>query len=197
MKRIKQMLCLIIFAGIGFVSMDTYATNTVHGPEVVTNKPQEVQEPVVNTIKTEEKISVRITQPPKKDDIQTFDSQMNVMGEAIVGTDIIISVTYDTNLVDLQEDQKTVEYKLKTVGATQTFNQLIDLKEGENTIVLRYVNGSDKGILTLKIKRMSESERQLIKSYITPQAIVDKITTPQASEKEVVPEKPLGTPVTR
>ncbi|ONI46795.1 hypothetical protein AN644_02525 [Candidatus Epulonipiscium fishelsonii] len=66
---------------------------------------------------------LHITQP--LDNTTTFDSQINMMGEATEGIEIIIVVA---------QDETYNLYDVGTVGATETFNQLIDLYEGDNVI---------------------------------------------------------------
>lgn len=122
---------------------------------------------------------VRITQPIKKDGTtSTFDSQINVMGEAREGTKIVITVSLNTQ--DKMEEKKLpVKYELSAVGATQTFNQLIELKEGTNIIAISYTNINTKdvyGEMTLTIKREKEDTKKAMKSYIVnPDVILDKV----------------------
>ena len=155
MKTIKYYVMLVLFTGLFFYSAEVYANTTAEN-------------------------YVRITQPTSKDVIQTFDSEMNIMGEASVGTEINIVVYYGEEVEVLTDVLEKDEYKLKTVGATKTFNQLITLKEGQNNIVIEYQYGGKgaKGTLKITIVRKAEAEKEAIKGYINPQAIVDKIVIP-------------------
>lgn len=114
---------------------------------------------------------VRMTQSlENKEEIQTFDSQINIMGEARTGTNIEI-IVYTGKQVDKPEATATNNYKtytLKEVGATMLFSQLIDLKEDQNNIVINYSYPPDdkKGTINIKIIRKSEKEKEKIKSFI-------------------------------
>ncbi|MGL4362824.1 MAG: hypothetical protein ACRCSG_06110 [Cellulosilyticaceae bacterium] len=144
---------------------------------------------------TETENYVKITQPiagpNEEENLHTFDAQINIMGEATVGTSIHMQVYYgeplsknkDQEVELLKSGKDTIkrdEYFLKAVGATGTFNQLIALEEGNNNVILEYefVNEDAKDVLVIRIYRKSEVEKKMIKSLISPQAIVDKIMTP-------------------
>lgn len=122
---------------------------------------------------------VRITQPIKKDGItSTFDNQINVMGEAREGTNVVITVSLSTE-ENMEEKKLPLKYELPVVGATQTFNQLIELNEGTNIIVISYTNVNTKdvyGEMTLAIKREKEDTKKAIKGYIVDQKVIlDKV----------------------
>ena len=120
---------------------------------------------------------IRITQPTNKEYKPniTFDSQVNLMGEARVGTVINIKV-YDKYIIEDEEDffvkdlaKKYLdalidEFDLKPVGSTNTFNQLIDLEDGENTIVITYSVGEDKEeVIYLFI---TKKEKGILENYV-------------------------------
>lgn len=183
MKIMKKLFVSILFAGMVIVSTETFAN------EVGTKQPIHVAKETSATAKKEN--YVRITQPSQKETIQTFDSQINIMGEASVGTKITIIVYYGEEVDKLTEDMPKVIYELKPVGATGTFSQLIDLKEGpnkkegQNNIIIRYSydQSNISGELYIKVIRKPEAEKELIKSYIAPQTILDKIVTPSEEGK--------------
>lgn len=139
---------------------------------------------------------VRITQSlENKEEIQTFDSQINIMGEARKGTNIEI-IVYTGEKVDHPVATQTNNYKvykLKEVGATQLFSQLIDLyegdngTEGQNNILIKYTYPADEksGSFYIKIIRKAEAEKEKIKSFIADDAsgILGKIKAPIASAK--------------
>ncbi|ONI46911.1 hypothetical protein AN643_00985 [Candidatus Epulonipiscioides saccharophilum] len=64
--------------------------------------------------------------------VTTFEKEINLMGEARAGTQISILVYNGTQLYK--------KYELDPVGATQTFNQLLSLREKDNTIILIYTH---------------------------------------------------------
>lgn len=122
---------------------------------------------------------VRVTQPIKKDGVtSTFDSQINIMGEAREGTNIVITVSLSAE-ENVENKILPVKYELSVVGATQTFNQLIELNEGTNIIVISYTNVNTKdvyGEMTITIKRENEDTKKAMKNYIVdPKAILDKV----------------------
>nr|WP_307992958.1 hypothetical protein [uncultured Niameybacter sp.] len=139
---------------------------------------------------------VRITQSlENKEEIQTFDSQINIMGEARKGTNIEI-IVYTGEKVDKPVATQTNNYKvykLKEVGATQLFSQLIDLYEGENgtegqnNVIIKYNYPPDEksGSFYIKIIRKAEAEKEKIKSFIADDAsgILGKIKEPITSPK--------------
>lgn len=184
MRRMKKTICLIFFASVACIGSSVYANTTNMPPTAGTT----------SAAKTEEKKYVGITQPIPKEVIQTFDSQMNIMGEASVGTEISIIVYYGEEVNNFEEVTDKDEYKLKTVGATKTFNQLIHLREGQNNVVLsyQYADNGGKGVITIKIIRKPESEKEMIKGYMAPQAIVDKIVTSPSEEKPTTSQDTVG-----
>ncbi|MEG0326021.1 MAG: hypothetical protein RR618_05780 [Cellulosilyticaceae bacterium] len=122
---------------------------------------------------------VRITQPIKKDGVTcTFDSQINVMGEAREGTNVVITVSLSTE-ENMEEKKLPVKYELPVVGATQTFNQLIELNEGTNIIMISYTNLNTKNVygeMTFTLKREKEDTKKAIKGYIVDQKVIlDKV----------------------
>lgn len=118
---------------------------------------------------------VRIAQSlENKDEIQTFDAQINIMGEARKGTNIEI-IVYTGEKVEKPVATETNHYKvykLKEVGATQLFSQLIDLSEGQNNVIIKYTYPPDEksGSFHAKIMRKSEVEKEKIKSFIADDA---------------------------
>lgn len=125
---------------------------------------------------------VRITQPILEDKMQTFDQQMNIMGEATVGTAIKITVCYGGQQPLLTETREQEVYTLEKVGATGMFSQLIDLQEGENYVYVyyQYAGEQEIGKLSFTVTRIKESEKEIIKSYMDPQTIVENML-PQAN----------------
>lgn len=132
----------------------------------------------VSGIQFKENEFVRITQPTIKD---TFESQINIIGEARINTAIKIKVIYPTK--EGQESQEGKEaykiYELKEVGVTQTFNQLIDLEVGENTVVIsvQHKDSEDIPNKTISITRKSEQTKdELAKFKADGSAILNAIS---------------------
>ena len=181
MSRIKYLISIAVL-GCTFL-----APNAVYGAEIKPEK-KPVQTKIVQTVAKEETPTstssaitfekdeyVRITQSlAGKEEIQTFDSQINIMGEARTGTAIEI-IVYTGDKVDNPKATDTNNYKtytLKEVGATMLFSQLIDLKEDQNNVVISYSYPADEktGKIYLTIIRKTEKEKEQIKSFIVDDA---------------------------
>ena len=181
MSRLKYLISIAVL-GCTFL-----APNAVYGAEIKPEK-KPVQTKTVQTVAKEETPTstssaitfekdeyVRITQSlAGKEKIQTFDSQINIMGEARTGTAIEI-IVYTGDKVDNPKATDTNNYKtytLKEVGATMLFSQLIDLKEDQNNVVISYSYPADEktGKIYLTIIRKTEKEKEQIKSFIVDDA---------------------------
>ena len=186
MKRISQMVCTMFCVAFFLIGIETYATELAPSSGFQDNQVLTEETVVEETIASETATTavtedyVRITQPNIKDEIQTFDSQMHIMGEASVGTEIQIIVYYGDTVEVLDATIEQATYKLKVVGATQTFSELIDLKEGQNNILIRYQYSgqSERGTLAVKVLRRSQAEKELIQSVLNPQVLAEKIVSP-------------------
>ncbi|OOB78133.1 MAG: hypothetical protein BEN19_00995 [Epulopiscium sp. Nuni2H_MBin003] len=151
MKLNQYIFTLIIFGAVLVGKVDTYASIDFTHDEYV-----------------------RITHPVTDYDedyiLTTFEEHINIMGEAKVGTNITISV--------VQEQVLYKEYILGEVGATQTFNQLIELGEKDNQIVLEYTTiEKEIGVIVVDIYRQPEEHKLKIKNYIvsTPSDLPDNL----------------------
>ncbi|WP_053983052.1 hypothetical protein [Niameybacter massiliensis] len=138
---------------------------------------------------------VRITQSLNKEKIQTFDSQINIMGEARTGTKIEI-IVYTGEKMDTPAPTETNSYKVykvKEVGATKMFSQLIDLSEGTNHVIIKYTYEPDdkRGSQSIIIERKTEVEKEKIKTFIADDAsgILGKINEPAAKTTPAVVTK--------
>lgn len=157
---------------------------TINKTEVSPVK-KDTQASTSSAITFEEDEYVRITQSlENKEEIQTFDSQINIMGEARTGTAIDI-IVYTGEKVDSPVATESNDYKVyavKEVGATKLFSQLIDLKEGPNNIIIKYTYAADDktGKIYRTIIRKAETDKEKMKSFIVddPSAILGKIKEP-------------------
>lgn len=181
----KMLVKMIMILGIMLCGTTVYATDTrFTQPAKVAEQPvaKSANTTTSQTITFDEGEYVRITQPIQTDgETTTFERQINVMGEARKGTRITIKVYLSTTEMGNTISKETpVEYKLAAVGATQTFNQLIDLGEGCNTVSITYTHealANAKGELTLVIKRESEETKEAIKNFRVDNSnvILDKV----------------------
>lgn len=161
MLNLRKISFGLVLMGMFFVRTQVFATDTVS-------------------------TNVRITQPSYKESIQTFDSQMNIMGEATKDTKITVIVYYGDEVDVLTEDTVKDVYELKPVGATKAFSQLINLKEGRNNIIIKYIYelGDEKGQIKMTIIRRAQAEKQLMRSYVAQQTLLNKITTSEETQSD-------------
>ena len=161
---VLSMLCLMPIIGTTIYAADE-ASNVIVESEQRDGK-------TVEYLTSEDGYISRITQP-NKINMTTFESKINLMGEALYqGTEITIEV-YDTKTF-IKAGKTEVVYKtlptniyeLGKVGATKTFNQLLDLAEGENKIVVHYLADKVEDEMVFYITRESEENKQQIKNYI-------------------------------
>jgi hypothetical protein len=178
MKSFKKLATLLIFVGVGLFGSVVYGSDGATVTSNVTVETVVKDDKKVEVVVSEDKY-VRITQPTKVN-TSTFESKMNIMGETKQGTDIVIEVYHtkiDKDSTDLPKASAT--YTLSTVGVTETFNQLIELLEGENKIVLSYTNPKDKkekANMIFFITRESEETKEKIKTFIVYPSAKDKET---------------------
>jgi len=110
----------------------------------------------------------RITQPIK-DKMAVFDKDVNVTGEARYKTVIKLQ------LFNKQENERIYPrnayrtYDLDPVGMSQTFSELIELKQGENKVrfIYSYENKNGElveGRVVIYVTRKSEAEKAAIKN---------------------------------
>lgn len=165
MKGLKKYLVIMTFLLMGIVSTAVYA-----GDQTSKEEYNVKVETIVKDGKTIEYLSnedgnVRITQP-NKIHLTTFESKINLMGQTKKGTTITIEIYNSKENAKSEEPIKT--YEVGTVGVTGTFNQLIELAEGENRIVVIYANSKEKmdDEMIFYITREPEESKKLIKEYI-------------------------------
>lgn len=124
--------------------------------------------PKASPIQFEKDEYMRITQPIK-DKMAVFEKDVNVMGEARYGTIISIQL-FNKKEDELAYPRKPYRtYKLDEVGMSQTFNELIQLQEGDNKVrlVYEYTNSNGElidGRIVVYITRKSEAEKEVLKS---------------------------------
>lgn len=174
MKKVRLIISMCFAVGISMIWVTPVMASDLNKPAVIApTKPTVVKVPdkEVKTTDTAIKFAdgeyIRITQPINKDETKTFEKQLNVMGEARSGAKITIVVSYENQeqrLVSGKPISKT--YELSDVGATQTFNQLIDLEVGKNKIVVKYEYGKVTGTEEIYIERQSEENKEKLKNFI-------------------------------
>lgn len=185
MKKVRLIVSMCFAIGLSIIGASpVFAVDLGKTAATTPNKqviPKVVEKEMKTTdtaIKFAEDEYLRITQPISKEDTKTFEKQLNVMGEARANTKATITVYYENpeqRVIAGKAVSKT--YELSEVGATQTFNQLIDLEVGKNKIVIKYEYGKVAGSYELYIVRQSEVEKEQLKNFLVndSSAILDKI----------------------
>lgn len=91
----------------------------------------------------------------------TYDNKLLLSGKASKGTALTIKIFNQGDEEDAQA------YEL-VVGATETFSQAAEIREGDNTIVIYYTNKKDgkEDYVTFYVNRESKENMKAIKSYL-------------------------------
>ena len=110
----------------------------------------------------------RLTQPIK-DKIAVFDKDVNVTGEARYKTVIKMQLFNKKENERIYPRDAYCTYDLDPVGMSQTFSELIELKQGENKVrfIYSYENKNKElveGRVVIYITRKSEAEKAAIKN---------------------------------
>lgn len=170
MKSIKKAVLLLLLGLISVFGTTIYAAE---GSNVVV-KSEQKDGKTVEYLASEDGYISRITQP-NKINTTTFESKINLMGEASSQKTKITVEIYNTKTVvkadkieAVFKSEPTNTYKLGEVGTTCTFSQLLDLAVGENKVVIKYVNAAGKvdDEMTFYITRESEENKQQLKNYV-------------------------------
>lgn len=170
MNNCKKLIVLFTLFIMSAISTTLYAKDSEGYNVVVKEYVQSNGKTTTGLASDNDDGYIRIAQPTKVS-TSTFESKINLMGETKKGTEITIAVYNkkdNTKSTSEYKDEPTTTYELSTVGLTGTFNQLIDLLEGDNKIVLSYVNTQDnkKDYMIFYINRGSEQDKELLKNYL-------------------------------
>lgn len=177
MQYMKKVVMLMMLSLIGLFGTTIYAADTESSNVVI--KSEQKDGKTIEYLASEDGYISRITQP-NKINTTTFESKINLMGEASAqGMKITIEI-YNTKTIGKADKIETVfkteptqVYELGEVGATCTFNQLLDLLVGENKIVVKYINAGNKidDEMVFYITRESEENKQQLKNYVVFQSV--------------------------
>lgn len=178
MKCIRKVIVLLMLSLIGVFGTTIYAAEGNEGSNVVV-KSEQKDGKTIEYLASEDGYISRITQP-NKINMTTFESKINLMGEASSqGTEITIEI-YNTKTITKAGKSETVfkseptyTYKLGKVGTTCTFNQILDLVVGDNKIVVKYTDATGKvnDEMAFYITCESEESKQQIKNYVVFQSV--------------------------
>ncbi len=111
---------------------------------------------------------IRITQPIK-DKMSVFDKDLNVTGEARYNVKIKMQLFNKKENDRLYPRNAYRTYDLDPVGFSQTFNELVELREEENKIRFLYEYTNDKGEyiegrIVIYVTRRTEEEKTALKN---------------------------------
>ncbi len=122
----------------------------------------------VSPIQFEKDEYVRITQPIK-DKMSVFDKELNVTGEARYNVKITMQLFSKKENDRLYPRSAYRTYDLDPIGFSQTFNELIELREGDNKMRLNYdyTNSAGEyieGRIVVYVNRRTEEEKTALKN---------------------------------
>ena len=111
---------------------------------------------------------VRITQPIR-DKMSVFDKDLNVTGEARYNVKIKMQLFTKKENDRLYPRNAYRTYDLDPIGFSQTFNELVELREGDNKIRLLYEYTNAKGEysegrIVVYVNRRTEQEKLALKN---------------------------------
>lgn len=151
---------------MGFFTGSLYAGEIGEGHNIEAKTVEKDGKNVEYLVSTNDNGYLRITQIIQnsqnvKINTSTYDSKLLLSGKVSKDTEITIKIF---NEVDEEEAQI---YEL-TVGATGTFSQVAEIREGDNTIVIYYVNKKDgkEDYVTFYVSRESTENMLAIQSYL-------------------------------
>lgn len=151
---------------MGLFTGSIYANELSEGYNVAAKTVEKDGKNVEYLVSTSDNGYLRITQIIQnsqnvKVNTSTYDSKLLLSGKVSKGTEITIKIFNEAN------EKEAQIYEL-TVGATETFSQAAEVKEGANTIVIYYTNKKDgkEDYLTFYVSRESKENMKAIQSYL-------------------------------
>ena len=153
MRKRIVFLTMILFV---LLSTAVFANNT----EVGVTKSSPIQ--------FEKDEYLRITQPIK-DKMSVFDKDLNITGEARYNLNIKMQLFNKKELDRLYPRNTYRTYNLDPIGFSQTFNELVELREGDNKIrfLYDYTNSAGEfveGRIVIYVTRKTEQEKIALKN---------------------------------
>lgn len=163
--RILAVLCMMLMMGLFAGSV--YAEELDEGYNIEAKTVEKDGKNVEYLVSTNDNGYLRITQIIQnsrnvKVNTSTYDSKLLLSGKASKGTALTIKIFNEAD-----EEDKAQIYEL-TVGATETFSQAAEVREGDNTIVIYYTNKKDgkEDYVTFYVNRESTENMKAIQSYL-------------------------------
>lgn len=151
---------------MGLFTGSIYANELSEGYNVAAKTVEKDGKNVEYLVSTSDNGYLRITQIIQnsqnvKVNTSTYDSKLLLSGKVSKGTEITIKIFNEAN------EKEAQIYEL-TVGATETFSQAAEVKEGANTIVIYYTNKKDgkEDYVTFYVSRAPKENMKAIQSYL-------------------------------
>ena len=155
-----MLLMMGLFAG------SVYASELNEGYNIEAKTVEKDGKNVEYLVSTNDNGYLRITQIIQnsqnvKINTSTYDSKLLLSGKISKGTEVTIKIFNEA------DEEKAQIYEL-TVGATETFSQAAEIREGDNTIVIYYTNKKDgkEDYVTFYVSRESKESMKAIQSYL-------------------------------
>lgn len=155
-----MLLMMGLFAG------SVYASELNEGHNIEAKTVEKDGKNVEYLVSTNDNGYLRITQIIQnsqnvKINTSTYDSKLLLSGKISKGTEVTIKIFNEA------DEEKAQIYEL-TVGATETFSQAAEVREGDNTIVIYYTNKKDgkEDYVTFYVSRESKENMKAIQSYL-------------------------------
>ena len=155
-----MLLMMGLFAG------SVYASELNEGHNIEAKTVEKDGKNVEYLVSTNDNGYLRITQIIQnsqnvKINTSTYDSKLLLSGKISKGTAVTIKIFNEA------DEEKAQIYEL-TVGATETFSQAAEIREGDNTIVIYYANKKDgkEDYVTFYVSRESKESMKAIQSYL-------------------------------
>lgn len=169
MKPVRLITGMCLVLGLSLIWATPVFATDVKPTVVTTNKPPITREAKTTdtAIKFAEDEYIRITEPTLRDDVKTFAEVLNIMGQARANTKLTITVYYEKPEERLKAGKAISKtYDLVEVGATQTFNQKIELEVGKNRIVIHYQYDKKTGSEEFTVIRQSEEDKNKMLGFL-------------------------------
>lgn len=151
---------------MGLFTGSIYANELSEGYNVEAKTVEKDGKNVEYLVSTSDNGYLRVTQIIQnsqnvKVNTSTYDSKLLLSGKVSKGTAITIKIFNEAN------EEEAQIYEL-TVGATETFSQAAEVKEGANTIVIYYTNKNDgkEDYVTFYVSREPKENMKAIQSYL-------------------------------
>ena len=162
--KILAVLCMLLMMGLFAGSV--YASELNEGHNIEAKTVEKDGKNVEYLVSTNDNGYLRITQIIQnsqnvKINTSTYDSKLLLSGKISKGTAVTIKIFNEA------DEEKAQIYEL-TVGATETFSQAAEVREGDNTIVIYYTNKKDgkEDYVTFYVSRESKENMKAIQSYL-------------------------------